>query len=207
MDYKRYRSDAYGYWDRSRRGLNEFELARHKLFYVAYELRCAIEAFLYDYLSFIHDGELTKKLNKLYSAKNLRAAILRIEPYFEKRIQFDNLIHESMGFSVVNIPVPDLNRLGKIYGKLGSYMHIQKELMDDDDLKKWVDLESLVKEAQGYLHDIVHPQKARVKLTDEGIELFTKYAQNQLDDAEVRRSLSIGLKEYVKGTTLLFGSY
>ena len=206
MDYERYRSDAYGYWDRSRRGLNDFELSRHKLFYVAYELRCAIEAFLYDYLSFVHDGELTKKLNRLYSAKDLKAAILRIEPSFEKRIQFDNLIHESMGFSVVNIPVPDLNRLGMIYGKLGKYMHIQKEMMDDDDLKKWFDLESLVKQAQEYLHDLVHPQKARVKLTDEGIKLFTKYAHNQLDDAGVRKSLSIGFKKYVKGTTLLFGS-
>jgi hypothetical protein len=86
---------------------------------------------------------LSAKLRKFYLAKDLKAELLAIEPDFEKRVEFENLIHQAMGLEVVNIPVPDLSRLGQLYGRIGGYMHIQKEEMDN---ARWDELEQLVKD-------------------------------------------------------------
>ena len=86
MDLERYSASAYGYCDRSRTILSHFEQCRHQLLYAAFALRCSIEAFLYDYMDFLHDGELPKKLRRLYLANDLREEILALEPHFTKRV-------------------------------------------------------------------------------------------------------------------------
>jgi hypothetical protein len=186
MDFDRYSTSAYSYWDRSRRLLNAFEQARHQLFYAAYELRCAIEAFLYDYLYFLHDGQLSKENLKKYLEKDLKKAIRKFEPDFEKRIEFDNILHAVMGLSIIEIPVPDLDRLGYLYGRIGGFMHIQKEAMDSDgSATRWLELENLVKESQSFMHDLVHPQKGRLELTVNGVALFEEFKAGTKTQEEV----------------------
>ena len=142
MDLERYSASAYGYCDRSRTILSHFEQCRHQLFYAAFALRCSIEAFLYDYMDFLHDGELPKKLRRLYLANDLREEILALEPHFTKRVEFENLIDRAMGLDVVRIPVPDLTGLGQLYGRLGGYLHIRKNEMDNEE---WDTLEVLIR--------------------------------------------------------------
>lgn len=204
MDFERYSTAAYAYWDRSRRLLNDFEQSRHKLFYAAYELRCAIEAFLYDYLYFLREGQLSKALKKLYLAAHLKHAIYDLEPDFEQRIAFNNLIHDAMGFGVVNIPVPDLDELGKFYGHIGAFMHIQKEAMDSDgSATRWLELEKLVKDAQIFMHDLVHPQKARVELTTDGIVLFEDFKNAAKSADEIKAAIKADLNKYFSGARYL----
>lgn len=201
MNFQSYSASAYGYWDRSRTILSHFERCRHQLIYAAFELRCSIEAFLYDYLDFLHDGELPKKLRKLYLAKDLRAEILTIEPHFAKRVEFENLIHRAMGLDVVVIPVPDLTRLGYLYGRLSEYLHIPKGEMDN---MKWNALEALINEAQAFLHDLVHPQKSRVKLTDHGIALFEDFRTGRRAADDVVATLEADLNKYFAAAKYAF---
>jgi hypothetical protein len=205
MQFEPYRTSAYAYWDRSRRLLNDFEEARHKLFYVAYELRCAIEAFLYDYLSFLGDGNLTKELEKLYRAKSLKQAIHRIEPDFEHRIAFGNLIHRAIGLNVIQIPVPDMDKLSVLYGRLGSFMHLQKEVIESESREsRWVELEEVVKEAQQFMHDLVHPQKARLKLTNDGVALFEQFKAGRKEPEEIVSVVEDDLERYIEGARYQF---
>ena len=201
MDFEGYTTSAYGYWSRAREILSKFEQSRHQLFYAAYELRCAMEVFLFEYLEFLRDGDLTAKLRKLYSEKDLKAAILKIEPHFTKRIEFSNLIHRAMGLDVVNIPVPDLARLAEYYGRIGGYMHIQKQEMDSDG---WNDLETLIKQTQTFLHDLVHPQKSRFQLTGDGEKLFEAFMNNHVDEAGVVSTVNRNPKTYFSEATFVF---
>ena len=201
MDFERYGTSAYDYWDRSRSILGAFEQSRHQLFYAAYELRCAIESFLFDYLVFLRDGDLSAKLRKLYLAKDLKVEILNIDPHFTKRIEFENLVHQAMGLIVINIPTPDLTRLGELYGKIGAYMHIQKSNMDT---AQWQALEQLVKDGQTFLHDLVHPQKTRLKLTDEGLQLFEEFRLQKRDLAAIASQIGQDPTRYVSEATLVF---
>jgi hypothetical protein len=201
MDYERYETSMYGYWDRSRRIISQIEQCRHQLFYAAYELRCAIEAFLYDYLHFLREGESSNKLKKLYSAKDLKIAILKIDPHFERRIEFDNLMHEGMGLDHIRIPSPDLTQLSNLYGRLGGYMHIQKNEMN---ITEWTEFEMLVKEAQTFLHDLTHPQKARVELTVEGLKLFEEFKAGTKAAPQIVKTIKRNLKKYVAGTRIEF---
>lgn len=206
MDFERYSTSAYAYWDRSRRLLNDFEQSRHKLFYVAYELRCAMEAFLYDYLYFLRDGQLSKALKKLYLAEDLKHAICDLEPDFEKRIEFNNLIHSAIDLTVINIPIPDLGRLGTLYGRIGGFMHIQKEAMDSDgSATRWRELEGLVKETQTFMHDLVHPQKARLELTEDGVALFEEFKVGAKTPREIEAQVRSDVRRYLSGGRYEFG--
>lgn len=200
MDFDRYSTSAYAYWNRSRRLLNDFEQARHQLFYVAYELRCAIEAFLYDYLGFLRDGELPKALEKIYRAKHLRDAIYDLEPDFEESIAFNNIVHAAMGLKFIQIPVPDLDELNSLYGRIGAFMHVQKEAMDGEGSEaRWMELEALVKEAQAFMQDLVHPQKSRLQLTADGIELFKEFKAGTKTAEQLEIQVRGNLKRYIAG--------
>lgn len=206
MDFERYSTSSYAYWERSRTLLNDFEQARHKLFYVAYELRCAIEAFLYEYICFFHDDQLSKSLKKLYRADNLKHEIRKVEPDFDKRIEFSNIVYAAMDLAIVKIPVPDLDKLGAFYGRIGDFMHIQKEGMDSDGLDtRWAELEKLVKETQAFMHDLVHPQKTRIKLSAEGETLFEEYKTNQKTAEQVKAIIGNNTKKYVTEMKLELG--
>jgi hypothetical protein len=198
MDFEKYNISAFAYWNRSRELLNEFEQSRHKLFYSAYELRCAIESFLYDYLYFLRDGQFSKSLKKLYLAEHLKNAIRELEPDFEQRIAFNNLIHLAMGLDVVNIPVPDLDRLGELYGRIGAFMHVQKEAVDTNGSDtRWAELEQLVKDTQTFMHDLVHPQKSRVELTPAGVALFEDFKRGTKSPDQIKTIVQANIKSYL----------
>jgi hypothetical protein len=203
MDFERYEISAFAYWNRSRELLSEFEQSRHKLLYSAYELRCAIESFLYDYLCFLHDAQLSKTLEKLYLAKDLKNAIRNIEPDFEQRIAFNNLIHLAMGLDVVNIPVPDLDKLGELYGRIGAFMHVQKEAMDSKGSDtRWAELEKLVKDTQTFMHDLVHPQKSRVELTPDGVALFEDFKCGSKSSDEIKTIIQADINRFFSGAQI-----
>jgi len=198
MDFEKYNVSAFAYWNRSRELLNEFEQSRHRLFYSAYELRCAIESFLYDYLYFLRDGQLSKSLKKLYLAEHLKNAIRELEPDFEQLIAFNNLIHLAIGLDVVNIPVPNLDKLGELYGRIGAFMHVQKEAMDSNGSDtRWAELEQLVKDTQTFMHDLVHPQKSRIELTQDGVALFENFKRGSKSPDEVKTLIQTDINKFM----------
>ena len=197
MNFNRYSTSPFAYWERSRELLNEFEQSRHKLFYSAYELRCAIESFLYDYLYFLRDGQLSKSLKKLYLAERLKNAIRELEPDFEQRITFNNLVHSAMGMDVINISIPDLDKLGEFYGRIGAFMHVQKEAMDSNGSDtRWLELENLVKDTQAFMHDLVHPQKSKIELTSDGVALFEEFKRSSKSPDEFKMIIKADVKRY-----------
>jgi hypothetical protein len=79
-------------------------------------------------------------------------------------------------------------------------MHIQKEAMDSDgSATRWLELKALVKDAQTFMHDLVHPQKSRIELTDDGIALFDAFKSGSKTHDEIRAAIVSNSKKYVSG--------
>jgi hypothetical protein len=198
MESQRYSTSSYAYFKRAKHLTDDFEEARQKLFYIAYELRCSIEAFLYEYLCFYHDDNLSRKLKKLYKAKDLTSAIRNVEPDIEKRIEFVNIVYAVMDMRPMNVPVPDMDKLGLFYGQIGNFMHIQKNAMDSDGAEiQWGQLEKLVKDALSFMHQSIYPQKTRLKLSEEGELLFEDFKANRKTEEQIKTLLKEKATKYI----------
>ncbi len=148
---------------------------------------------------------MSNALKKLYLAKDLKNAIRELEPDFEQRIRFDNLVHSAMGFDHICIAVPDLDKLGTYYGRIGAFMHVQKEAMDSDGKQtRWSELESLIKETQTFIHDLVHPQKSRIELTDEGVKMFEAFKSGSQTPEAIEAIIKTDEKKYFSKMLLSF---
>lgn len=96
------------------------------LFYAALEFRCCIERILFEYLILVNnESAISKTLEKRYLAKDLKKAILRLEPEFPKIGDFINLylraLHQNDRVHPVN-----LDKITRLYGRLGRHLHAQK---------------------------------------------------------------------------------
>lgn len=198
MNFDRYSTSSYAHLNRAQQLLIDFEEARHKLFYMAYELRCSIEAYLYEYLCFYHDNNLSKKLKKLYRANDIVSAIRDMEPDIERRIEFANIVYAAMDMRLIILAIPDMNKLGMFYGQIGDFMHIQKEAMDSDGADtRWSQLETLVKDVIAFMNQSIYPQKTRLILTEEGDHLFEDFKANRKTVDQIRALIKENANKYI----------
>jgi hypothetical protein len=176
---KPYEVSAWAYFNRSYNLYAQTKADRTLLFYCAFELRCAIERVLYEYLSHIRNDQLPKAEQNLWSAKDLKAAILKIDPDFVAKIEFLNCVLEVEAMSP-RFPVPDLDQLSIYYGRLGDYLHSQRNA--GQQVKRpswWSSFNSFIKELHDYLWVFV--SQSRVTIKCDGI------SQGLLEDFKAAR--------------------
>ena len=94
-------------------------------FYAALELRICIERLLWEQLYIFRVDDFTKAFEKLYRANETKKTIKKIEPHFEKKVEYINLIFAAQE-QPERVVVPDLDKLDELYGRLGRYLHRQK---------------------------------------------------------------------------------
>jgi hypothetical protein len=83
--------DAYDCNDALRRAMarkQEFETGPqlYLLLYCALDTRLCIERTLFEYLLLIENNDLSERLEKIYSASDLKRAILAAEPAFFRKL-------------------------------------------------------------------------------------------------------------------------
>ena len=183
-----------GYLDRASANLSPFDTSRDGalLFYAALEFRFAIERFLFAYLTRVN-GDIGKTQEKLYEAGKLKAAILRAEPEFVKKLEFTNLCVKAIGHHLT-IPIPDLDELDRLYGRLGRYLHAIKRPGETlQSHKWWTDLENLLREIEGVLAPVASQPIAGFSLNDAGLALFKDFTAGKKTEEEVKACFVEGI--------------
>ena len=137
-----YKCDAIAHFDRCRGLLSEASDVS-SVFYAALELRFCIERLCFEYLVLLthRNRKLSKTELKLYEPKAVFKRIIDEFPHFEKAVGFINAVFESDGVDM-RMAVPDIDWLQTVHGRLGNYLHSQKEPPDKEKLRAVVDLVS-----------------------------------------------------------------
>ena len=157
-----YNVSAREYFNRSYRLYKRSKKDATVLLYCALELRFAIECSLHEFLAALVGPKRLKAYEKLWSAKSLRGAILELEPDFEWKSRFMNLLFEARGHEF-RIAVPDLELLELFYGRLNGFLHARFAKNGGSVLSAFERLDALVREA----HDKLWPAVADVRLRAE----------------------------------------
>ena len=115
-------------------------------FYSALELRFWIESLFFEILVRLKSGKLNKRDLRVYKPKEFAVVLDSLDPDFLSKAGAD------LGFTVTP---DDLDRIMKIYGQLGRYLHLPKEPFILKDQGEWKDsFEELVINAYNYLNDL-----------------------------------------------------
>ncbi len=123
---------SYDVNDTLNRALNQLEAYRQRrqvslLLYAALDVRLCIERTLFEYLVLVKNDKLSKRMEKLYSASDLRKAILSKDPQFLEKVKFMNLFVPFMSYEEgKSIITPDLELLSSTYGQSNGYLHVPK---------------------------------------------------------------------------------
>ncbi|MBA7653641.1 hypothetical protein ES703_61498 [subsurface metagenome] len=174
------------YW----RGKQNFEAysklgAKTNLFYSALEYRSCIERLLFEHLALLNLSDLPKKFLKLYRAKDLRYAILDIEPEFLRKLEYINIMFEAIGVSN-RVFIPDLDNLNGFYGRLGDYLHALKEPGETVDRNEWWDgFLKIIEQVDTYLQGVSGHDFGSFKLNDRGLETFEQWKNGKLSNSEL----------------------
>ena len=115
-------------------------------FYCALELRFCIESLFLELLARLKDGKLTSRDLKTYRPTDFVQRLEHVDSDFLTQAS------DQIGFPITP---DDLNRLLKLYGQVGRYLHLPKEpfiLTDQEDWKGG--LEEFVLNASKYLCDL-----------------------------------------------------
>ena len=182
-----YKIDAESHWFRCKELLDNSTDIRG-IFYAALELRFCIERLCFEYLVLLtlHKRELSKSELKLYGPKELFTRIQNDSPYFEKMVDFVNAISKACG-KKMHMEIPDVGWLQETHGKLGNYLHAQKEEMAFDQKNKFVDfVHSSCLDIEKYL------TRASIgKLADHAQSIFEKYVAGTITKDQMRKMLEI----------------
>lgn len=185
-----------GYLDRALANLRAFDASRDGalLFYASLEFRFAIERFLFAYLTRVR-ADISKTQEKLYEAGKLRAAILDAEPDFFAKLRFTNLCVAAMQLPL-EIPLPDLDHLGSLYGKIGRYLHAIKRPGDTlQNPEWWSDFLSVLHETETTLAPLASQPIAGFKLNENGLALFEEFKSGKKTPEEVKSAFIEALLE------------
>jgi hypothetical protein len=159
------------------------------LIYSALELRFSIERTLFEYLGLIHNLELSKHLEKLYSAKDLRSAILNEEPKFYEKIEFMATLAPYMGTDR-EVRKPDLELLADCYAKLGDYLHAPKRPEKSwQDLEWWTRLENTISKGMKHLIWVHEGALGFIELNDQGQALFDRFVSGEMSLSDAKSYL------------------
>jgi hypothetical protein len=189
MPSDQYNIDAEAYLARASEAMDGYRDSRF-IFYAAFELRCAIERLLFEYLVLISSPDgISRKKENLYSAKDFMAEIERTEPKFIKKLEFINIMLDVFPNSVL-IVMPDLGRLKSYYGSTNNLLHAHKRPEDSVSSKQWwARSEHSMREAIAYVSILLKAQRGSMRLNDRGLEVFDKWERGELTDEEVRDGL------------------
>jgi len=162
--------------------------------YAALELRCCIERTLFEYLVLMKRSDLPGTMEKLYRAKDLKKTILEEDPDFLKKVEFMNLLIAATG-APVRMVIPDLDRLGSLYGQLNDYLHAPKrpeETAEND--KWWTRLRTLVSDGVEHLKAILSQPVGYIDLNESGWASFGAWKRGEKTDAEIMEDFRLLLK-------------
>lgn len=175
-----------GYYGRANTNIALFETTGEgqHLIYAALELRMAIERLLFQYLTLL-DTNLRSSPTGLYQVKNLKARILKLEPYFLSKIDFVNLYFQAFN-NPTQFAKPDLDTLNRLYGKLGGYLHTVNDAEKTIGNKQWwKNMVELLHEASAFLKPIVSLPTVDYKLNEAGRRLFKDFHEGKRTSQEV----------------------
>ncbi len=168
--------------------VEEFRSTRqvHLLLYAAVDTRLCIERTLFEYLVLISSENLPAKLERLYSATDLKKAILSEEPEFVRKIEFMDLFVKFLPYENPVVVVPDLDLLSECYGRSNNYLHSPKRPDDTwSSLQWWTKLEQSLNSAIPHLIDIHSGLMSGMNLNERGEELFRKFVAGEVPREEV----------------------
>lgn len=109
------------------------------LFYAAFEIRCALERTMVDFLVLtahtIPPGELIR--DGQYKPRVVLGLIRKEAPEFEKRLHFTRLVMLASGVVSTNVPF-DFEWVCDSHDTLNGYLHHQKDPESTTENKEWI---------------------------------------------------------------------
>ncbi|MCU0856959.1 MAG: hypothetical protein MUC65_00955 [Pontiellaceae bacterium] len=169
------------YYDRANENLVRFEKTHDASFllYAALEFRMGIERYLFMWLAIIHKP-MNKAQQNLYRARDLKNAVLKIEPEFILKLEFAKAF-----CNAASIPVPftspNLDELSEIYGQLGSYLHAIKSPSDTVENPKWWEtLSALLNRTKTTLSPLVSTEFIWPRMNEHGESAYQKFRKGLL---------------------------
>lgn len=167
----------------------------HFLLYGALDTRLCIERTLFEYLVLIKTQDIPPRLERLYSASDLKRAILKEEPSFFKKLEFLSLFIKFLPYDQ-EIVIPDLDLLSQTYGRTNDYLHCPKRPAKTwQNMDWWVPLEISLKQTIPHLVQILSGPMGHIDLSPMGLVLFEKFASGEITSEEVTMKLEDHLKE------------
>lgn len=172
------------FWVRARKLLDEAANTGNAalIFYATLELRFAIENFLRSYLELVAPNRQFN-YKTLYAAKKLGQEILKQEPQFEEKIQFLSLALKFL--DTRGLERVDFNRLSKLYGVIGDYLHAPfspSNTVDNPDW--WNRILEVLDDVINYLPSVARLM-ASINLSPEGRDFFSEWKRGEISDDEV----------------------
>lgn len=156
-----------------------------RFMYAALELRCCIERTLFEYLVLMKRSDLPGTMEKLYRAKVLKNTILNDDPDFLKKLEYMNLLLAAVE-APVRTAIPDLDKLGSLYGQLNDYLHAPKRPEKTAEAAAWwARLQALVGEAEEHLKTILSHQVGYIDLNERSWASFEAWKRGEKTDTEV----------------------
>jgi len=198
MEIKLESYDAKESITRARHAIDSFEKTGNVYFllYSALDTRLCIERILFEYLILIKTQDLPARLERLYSASDLKKAILKEEPVFFKKLEFLNLFVKFLPYEQ-EIIIPDLELLSQTYGRTNDYLHCPKRPAKTwQNIDWWGPLESSLKQAIPHLLQILSGLMGHIDLNPKGMALFEQFASGEITSDEVTKKLEDNFKEH-----------
>lgn len=119
----------------------------------------------------------------MYRAKALKQAILKLEPDFERKLEFGRLVNRWF-------VIPELDRLSKWWDRFGDYLHrprqVPKTSVND---AWWLTLWDMLNEATSHLWNIHANHRAYIKLNEKSQQLYRKYVNGELDSEQLKKEI------------------
>lgn len=143
-----------GFLDRAWINLNDISVSldTHEYLYAALDLRLGIERLLSILLMTIsiHNGDNPKK--SLYRVKHFVQAMKNIDINYEAKLE--EILITARAIHNLSFPKIDIRELDKIYGKLGTILHLNDfEVFYIETQEQLTDIEQLVLESYDYLNE------------------------------------------------------
>lgn len=155
------------------------------LFYASLEYRFCIERFLFTVL-YLVSGEdaVTRAHEKMYTGSDLSKAIRQAEPELLDKLRYADLILVAHGTAQVTAK-PDLDRLSRLHGRLGGYLHAQKRPPETTWSPDWIaEFTEVLQECDEYLGEMLAIDKVLAGMPDGDLG-YDKWKSGAMGDEEV----------------------
>jgi hypothetical protein len=160
------------------------------LIYASLELRFTIEALLFSYLHALNGGELTQSQQKLYRPKDLKKAILSVDPLFLVKLEFVDMASFMNRLTSSQLR-PDIDLLSLVHGKLGYWLHAEySAVVRRVPEERWIQLSNLFDSLNKHLSLVLSYPLLQFNLSEEGEELMVRYARGELTKPEVEQRMN-----------------